>query len=246
MHNDLIENDAKDDSMSTDLYDCLSEIEVLLQAGDTSNERTDQFEVCLEKVFGVTIDDIDDIEALINDKAQEVREVYQELYENFRDGVLSIFDRYLGVKFNYDDINRRPDFNELYSVYTTLFLHEYDTLGKIMAYIIVKNPSVYDLRKDTCFSDIINDDGVFNLDAIPEILAKMDPGNKDLIYVFGEVPEEDDDAGSYSNPDVSIEFDVWKAHLDKGLILGAGVLNKENLRNKILEYIDIANKNKTI
>lgn len=246
MHNDLIENDARDNAMSTDLYDCLSEIEALLQAGDTSNVRTDMFEACLEKVFGVTIEEIDDIEALISDKAQEVREVYEELYNEFRDGVRTFFDRYLGVKFTYDDINRKPDFNELYSVYNTLFLHEYDTLGKIMAYIIVKNPGVYDLRKDTCFTDIINDDGVFNLDSIPEILSKIDPGNNDLLYVFGDVPESDDDDGSYSNPDVSIDFDVWKSHLEKGLVLGAGVLNKENLRNKILEYIDIANKNKTI
>lgn len=246
MRSDLIENDAADTELSTNLYECLADIEVLLQAGDTSNSRTDMFEVFLDKVFNISIDDIDDIETLINDKAQEVREVFQEIYENFRDGVCSCFDRYLGVTFTYDDINRRPDLNELYSVYNVLFLHEYDTLGKIMAYIIVKNPSVYDLRKDTCFSDIINDEGVFNLDSIPEILSKMDPGNKDLLYVFGEVPEDDDESGSYANPDVSIDFDVWKAHLDKGLTLGAGVLNKENLRSKILEYIDIANKNKTI
>lgn len=239
MRSDNIENSAKQDAQATDLYDCLSEIEIMLQAGDTSPVRTDQFEVCLEKVFGITIDDIDDIETLISNKSREVRELYEELYNIFRDGVLTFFDRYLGVKFTYDDINRKPDFSEMYSVYNILYLHEYDTLGKIMAHAIVHNPGVYDLRKDNCFTDILNDEGVFNLDIIPEVLAIVDPGNKDNLFVFGDVPEADDDAGVYVNPAVSIDFDVWKAYIEKGLTLGAGVLNKEVLRNKILKYIEI-------
>jgi hypothetical protein len=246
MENDLINNSARDETVSTDLYDCLSEIEVLLQAGDSSPIRTDIFEKCLETVFNVSINEIDDIETLICDKSQEVREVYEELYNLFRDGVRTSFDRYLGVTFTYDDINRKPDLNELYSVYNTLYLNEYSTLGKIMAYIILKNPGVYDLRKDTCFTDIIEDDGVFNLDTIPEILSNVDPGNKDNLYVFGDIPEPDDDDGSYTNPEVAINFDVWKAHLTKGLNLGAGVLNKEILRNKILQYIDVIKNNKIL
>ena len=246
MRNDLVENDSIDNGQSTDLYECLSEIEVSLQAGDCSPKRDDIFEKCLENVFNIGIEDIDDIEALICNKSQEVREVYVELYELFREGVRNSFDRYLGVTFTYDDINRKPDINELYSVYNTLYLNEYDTLGKVLAYIIVKNPGVYDLRKDTCFTDIIEDDGVFNLDTIPEILNIVDPGNKDNLYVFGDIPEVDDEDGSYTNPDVSINFDVWKTHITKGLVLGAGILNKENLRNKILQYIEIIKKNKTI
>lgn len=246
MHNDLIENNQKENNTSIDLYECLAEIEVALQAGDTSNSRADQFAAFLDKVYNVSLDELDDIETLICNKDEETRKVLQEIYEVFRDGVCNIFDRYLGITFTYDDVNRRPDLNELYSVYSALFLHEYDTLGKIMAYIILKNPGVFDLRKDACFSDIIHDDGVFNLDTIPDIISKVDPGNTDLMYVFGEVPEDDDETGSYANPDVSIDFDVWIAHLEKGLNYGAGILNKENLRTKIVEYIEITKKNKII
>ena len=242
MRSDNIENNAIDNSQSTDLYDSISEIEVSLKYGDTSNPRKDTFAACLDDVFGITLDDIDNIETLICDKAPDVREVYEEMYNIFRDGLLTFYDRHLGVKFNYDDINRKPDFNEIYSVYKVMYLGEYDLLGKLFAYIILKNPGVYDLRKNTCFTDILFDTAVFNLDNIPKILNKTDPGNIDNIVVFGEDIEDDD----MYNAKISIDMDVWRSHIIKVLNLGAGVLNRDILREKVITYMDYINENKLL
>lgn len=242
MRSDNVENNTLDNSQSTDLYDNIAEIEMSLKNGDTSEPRKDNFASCLDDVFGISLDDIDDIETLICNKSQEVREAYEEMYNIFRDALLTFYDRHLGVKFNYDDINVKPDFNEMYSVYKVMYLNEYDLLGKIFAYIILKNPGVYDLRKNTCFTDILYDNGVFSLDNIPKILDKLDPGNIDNRVVFGE---DVDDTDSYVSK-VSIEMDVWRAHIIKGLNLGAGVLNRDTLREKTLTYIDYINTNKLL
>lgn len=247
----MIRNDSEnkmdgfDSTQVSDLYDCLSEIEISLKAHDSLLERKDSFEDCLEKVFGINLDQIDDIENIIsNEFDADKQEALLALYEEFRTGLLTYYDRYLGIKFTFDDVNRKPDFNELYSVYKVMYLNEMDMLAKLMAYIILKNPGIYDLRKDKCFEDILEDDGVFNLDTIPNILDVVDNGNLDYINVFGD--NTDDDGEFYIPPKVSFEWDVWISHIKNELNLGIGDSNKEILRNKILFYMDYIKENKLI
>lgn len=237
-------NDGYDGTQVADLLDCLAEIETSLKTHDSLLERNDAFEDCLEKVFGINIDQIDDIENIIsNEFDADKQQALLALYEEFRTGLLTYYDRYLGIKFTFDDINRKPDFNELYSVYKVMYLNEMDLLGKTMAYIILKNPGIYDLRKDKCFEDILEDDGVFNLDTIPIILSIMDNGNLDYENVFGDNTDEED---YYTVPKVSFEWDVWISHIKNELNLGIGDSNKEILRNKILFYMDYIKENKLI
>lgn len=239
---DAIETDSIDNSQSTDLYDCLAEIEVTLRSNVASYIRPDKFSECLEKVFKIEIEQIDDIESLICDMDSDLRIAYEEMYNIFRDGVLNSYDRYLGVTFTYDDINQRPDFNELYSVYKVLYLDETDFLAKIIAYIIATDKVVgYDLNKSNTLSDIIHDDSVFNLDTIPDILNKMDPGNIDNLKVFGE-PSSDDD-NNYVSPKVSIEWDILLNYFDKGLNLSGGILYKDLLNKRILFFLDYIKAN---
>ena len=235
--------DSYDATQIVDLLECLAEIETSLKAHDSLLERNDAFEDCLNKVFGIDIDQIDDIENIINNEFDgEKQQALLNLYETFRTDLLTYYDRYLGVKFTFDEINRKPDFNELYSVYKVMYLDEMNLLGKIMAYIIVKNPGIYDLRKDKVFEDILEDDGVFNLDDLPVILNIMDIGNLDYENVFGDNVDDDD----YKTPKVSIEWDVWISHIKNELNLGIGDSNKEILRNKILFYMDYIKENKLI
>lgn len=246
----MIRNDSEDkidgfdQTQKMDLYDCMSEIETSLKAHDNLIERKDSFEDCLNKVFGMDINQIDDIENIINDEFDAERQkALIALYEEFRTGLLTFYDRYLGVKFTFDDINRKPDFNELYSVYKVLYLDEIDLLGKLMAYIILKNPGVYDLRKDKVFTDILEDDGVFNLDDIPNILDIMDNGNLDYICLFGD---NNLDGEFYMPPKVSFEWDVIVSHLKNELNFGIDMSNKDTLRNKIVFYMEYIKNNKLI
>ena len=166
------------------------------------------------------------------------------IYKDICDGLISTYDKYLGVKFNYDDINRSVDLQELYSVYKVMYLDIMDWTGKVFAHIIKKNPETFDLKNPNVFADLVKCNEEFNLDTIPQILALMDPGNVDYNFVFGEVPDTlNSDYTSQFQP-VTIDFDVLVIHFLNELNLGAGIVNTEILLKKIKFYMEFIDKNK--
>lgn len=230
-HNDIV----------NDLYEMIATIELEIKNGDVSDIRKDTFKIGFENLFGVPIEKIDDIETIIQDR-NDFRNVHA-IYETIRKSLTRIYDNYMCVKFNYDDINRSVDLKELYSVYNIMYLDLFDWLGKVMAYIIKKNPDTYvKFPKYTAIEDILKNVEDFNLDSIPKILSIMDPGNVDYEFVFGDIGDELDETTPTIN-NVSIDFDIMVNRILRDLTLGAGVYNTELLIRKIKFYMDFIDKN---
>lgn len=235
-------NLVQGNDLISDLYEMLASIETQVKYGDAVEIRPDKFKEGFENIFNVEIDKIDDIENLISDKPKII-----SIYKEICDGLIGIYDKYLGIKFNYDDINKSVDLQELYSVYRVMYLDILDWTAKVFAYIIKKNSETFNLNNPFVFSDIVKCDDVFNLDTIPQILALMDPGNVDYTFVFGEVPDtlysENSEYKLQFQP-VTIDFDVLIIHFLNELKLGAGIVNTEILIKKIKFYTEFINKNK--
>ena len=244
----MIEN--KDDQSTlegndivSDLYEMLASIENQIHYGDTAENRTDSFKIGFENLFAVDIDKVDDIENMISERNNAGQLV--SIYNEIRNGVKSIYDKYLGIKFNYDDINNSVDMQGLYSVYKVMYLDIFDCMAKVFAYMNKSNPDVYDLNRPDVWDDFLGNVEDFNLDSIPKILSVMDPGNMDYEYVFGEVPEINSDVMVYLNK-VSIDFDVFVKHFKMELRLGAGVINTSILLKKVIFYSEYIDKNHII
>lgn len=235
------EMNLEHNDIANDLYEMLATIDLEIKNGSASDNREDSFKIGFENIFGVPIEKIDDIETIIQDR-NDFRNVHA-LYETIRKEISNIYDKYMCVKFNYDDINRSVDLKELYSVYNVLYLDLFDWLGKVMAYIIKKDPNTYNsFPKYSVIEDILMNVEDFNLDTIPKILSIMDPGNVDYTFVFGDTGDEFNiDTPVVNN--VSIDFDIMVNRIKRDLSLGAGVYNTELLINKIKFYMDYIDKN---
>lgn len=235
------EMNLEHNDIANDLYEMLASIDLEIKNGSASENREDSFKIGFENLFGVPIENIDDIETIIQDR-NDFRNVHT-IYEQVRNEISSIYDKYMCVKFNYDNINRSVDLKELYSVYCVLYLDLFNWLGKVMAYIIKKDPNTYsDFPKYSVIEDILMNEEDFNLDSIPKILSIMDPGNVDYNFVFGDVGDEFDINTPIVNS-VSIDFDIMVNRIKRDLSLGAGVYNTELLINKIKFYMDFIDKN---
>lgn len=244
----MIEN--KDDQSTlegndivSDLYEMLASIDNQMHYGDTSENRTDYFKIGFENLFNVDIDKVDEIENLISERQNAGALI--SIYNEIKTGMRSMFDKYLGIKFNYDDINNSVDMQGLYSVYKVVCTDIMDCMAKVFAYMNKSNPHVYNLNRPDVWDDFLGNVEDFNLDSIPKILSVMDPGNMDYEYVFGEVPEIDSDVNVYLNK-VSIDFDVFVKHFKMELRLGAGVINTGILLKKVNFYSDYITKNHII
>lgn len=225
----------------SDLYEMIASIETQIHYGDASEIRYDAFKDGFENLFSVDFDKIDDIETIISDQPKMV-----SIYNDVRDGIVSILDKYLGIKFNYDGINRTVDLQELYTTYKVMYLDVMDWTGKVFAYIIKKNPESFDLKNPNVWIDLVKCEEEFNLDTIPQILALMDPGNADYEFVFGEVPDTLNSDYTAPFQAVTIDFGVFITHFLNELKLGAGIVNTNILLKKIEFYTEFINKNKII
>ena len=233
-HNDLV----------SDIYEMLANIEIQLQYGDCQEKRTDAFKDGFESIFDVNIDKIDEIETILTNSPN--KELAVSVYNSIRDGISSSFDNYIGVNFTYDNINHFADLSEVYSVYKTMYLDEFDWVAKVFAYIVKKNPGVFDIEKDYTFIDILKNVDEFNLDTIPKILSIMDPGNADYEFVFGSVPNDMDVDDWVDDNKVSIDYDSFVKHFEMELSLGAGVTNNELLRKNIKTYMQLIDSRKIL
>lgn len=251
MEIDEIKNLTNGTDILNDIYDLISDIEVEIGEGSVGNIRQDSFYHGIETIFkpflGETeqnVDIIEDIETKINEK--ENNELYIIVLEDIKEKIIDIYDRYLGVKLNYDNTNDKPSLDNLYSIYKVLYLNEWNMLGKILAYVIMKpqNKGVYDLSVDTVFEDIIRNTDEFNFDTIPQILNIMDMGNADYEYVFGSVVQDNESMGEELH--VSFIYDGWINHILKELRQGAGVLNTQLLREEIEKSCNYIRDNKIL
>lgn len=232
-------NMVEGNDIPSDLYEMISNIELQVKHGDANFNREDFFQEGFEAIFGVDIDQIDNIEEIINNRINS--NWWQMIYTMIRDNIRSIFDNYLGVTSTQDDINSSIDLNGLYTIYRVLVSQSLDTFGKVFAYIIAKTEDMFNLNRDSVFEDILKSAEYCNLDEIPKILAIMDEGNMDYEYVFGEVPDIDEESFAPQKK-VAIDYDVYVKHLLNELRLGAGVMCRENLRRKIQIYTEQINR----
>jgi hypothetical protein len=189
----IYENQEEIDDDANLLYEMIATIEDELREGSTLFERHDSFKEYFEKLFNISIDNIELVEETISTNSDLI-----DSYNVLKDELIRSFDNYFGITFDNTD---KVYLEDLYSIYRVVyldyvrFLCNY-ALGKgidlgITKHEIINNAIKANMSENIDISDaiigqyILNEDE-FNSDNIAKYLTLSDPGNIDYTYLFGE------------------------------------------------------------
>ena len=182
----------------TDISDFIYNVEQDLCYKSPINNTVDNFKEGFENVFGISIDQIDNVEEIIqngSDREEKVN-IYSEIVEKIK----SFFSKSYGITFDNGD-GTIIDLNKLYTLYRILYLKsdilfKYIVAGRFIDMYTKHEEQYVDLDKTPTTQFVFNtigDSNEFTIDNIRKWLFISDPGNEEYEWIFGKYLPTDDD-----------------------------------------------------
>lgn len=248
---DVEDDNDLDGVVGSMVYEMLATIEDEFRDGSCQRLRDDTFAIAIEGIFGIPVDELDDLEEKINGDDKKI-----EFYDTIKSGIRNLFDKYYGITFE-----DKVDLNKLHDVYHTVYVDFFDLLT---TYGI--GTEIYNNREnDVTVNDFVNtakaqakkhntylsvviignklaDENSFTLDQVTEALFTVDPGNAVHEYIFGQLAASDESLDSHDNliasPEVFIDVEAFRRRLLSEFNYNGTDNNYRQFDALIVEYTD--------